>query len=72
MKTADETVTEEGEAAGDPMARSSMEWTSMTSADASTQAICNRWAMKETPTSPRSAHIPTRKYMVASTTLRWT
>ena len=49
------------------MDRSSMEWTAKTSIDASTLAICNRWVMKETTTSPRSAQGQTRKYIVTIT-----
>ena len=46
-----------------PMARSSMEWTANTSNGASTQVKCNRWVLKETPTSPRSAQRANRKYI---------
>ena len=56
-----EVVGAESEAAGAPMARSSMDWTAKTSKDASNQARCNRWVLKETPTSPRSAHRPTKE-----------
>ena len=54
----------ESDSSDAPMARSSMEWTAKTSIDASTLAICNRWVMKETPTSPISAQRPTRKDIV--------
>ena len=51
----------EADAAVDPMDRYSMEWTSEASKNASAQEICNRWALKKTPTSPRSAQRPTKK-----------
>ena len=77
VKVADEAVAEEGkdvvgveaDAVINPMDHSSMEWTAKTSNNASTQAICNRWEAKENTTSPRSAHRPTRKDTVTSTSL---
>ena len=57
------------EAEGAPMDRSTMEWTSKTSNDASNQYRCNIWALKETPTSPISAWRPTRKDTVMSNSL---
>ena len=57
------------EAAGAPVECSSMEWTSKSSNDASTQDKCNRWALKETPTSPRSAKRPEIKDTLISNAL---
>ena len=54
-------VREEDEAAGAPLAHYSVEWTANTSNNASVQVGCNRWVLKETPTSLRSAYSPTRK-----------
>ena len=59
----------EEEAAGAPMEHSSMEYTIKTSYNASIQVVCNRWVMKETPTSPRSAQRPKIKDTVTSTDL---
>ena len=53
----------EVEAVDAPMAPSPMEWTANTSNGASTQVKCNRWVLKETPTSPRSAQRANRKYI---------
>ena len=53
----------DAEAAESPMDRSSMEWTSKTSNNASTKERYNRWALQETPTSPSS------KYTVMSNAL---
>ena len=74
MKAADEATEAEGEVvvrveaktAGATISCSSMEWTAKTSNDASTQARCNRWALKENPTSPRSVHSTARKDTVTS------
>ena len=58
------------EAEGAPMDRSPMECTSKTSNYAATKERCNIWALKETPTSPRSSQKPTIKGMVKSNSLR--
>ena len=59
-------VGEDAKAEGAPMTCYSMEWTANTSKNACTQARCNKWVLKETPTSLISAHRPTRKDMVTS------
>ena len=43
-------VREEAKTKGAPMERSSMEWNDNNSNDASTQARCNRWVLKENNT----------------------
>ena len=50
--------------------RYSMEWTTKNSNNASNQAICNIWVLKETPTSPKCSHNPTRKDMETITAPR--
>ena len=62
-------VVAEAEATVTPTARSSMEWNSKKSNDASAQARWNIWALKESSTSPRSAQRPTIKYTMTSTAL---
>ena len=77
MKAAEKDVAAEGEVlvraeaedTRDPMDRSLMEWTAKTSNSDSKKSRCNKWELKETPTSPRTVKRPTRKDMVTSTSI---
>ena len=79
LKDLDEAMAAEGEtvvraeakaeSVGASMYRSSMGCTSKTSNYVSTQERCNIWALKESPTSPRSSQRPTRKDTVTSNAL---